>query len=270
MHAHSRGWIVRQHGCFVTEALRIGTWNAKHAAPANGYLGRLNLFHEACKALAGLELDLLAIQEVDRHVWRSGFADLVRIAASATGLQPHFGKAMGMNLGSLINPLGEYGNLLLVRGQVTRAAGIRLDGDYKRLRFGDRRPLELLPEPRQAISATVRVKGHEIAVVATHLGGRRRFLQLTDLANSLAGRPEPRKVLLGDFNMLEPRVGQCLANSGLVLAGGGPYTNPAPVATRSIDHVAVGAMQVLRVNAELLPVSDHLARIVEVCLRSNP
>lgn len=221
------------------------------------------MFRRCLEHLANLDLDILTLQEVDRYVWRSGFRDLARIAVAATGMRAHFGKAMGANLGSMINPGGEYGNLLLVRGEIQNPVNINLNGDYKRLKvFGKR--YETFREPRNAISAHTVIKGHEVAVVATHLGGKERFAQLGELALQLSRLQEPYKVLLGDFNMLEPKMERCIRPSGLELAKDGPWTNPAPIPDRSIDHVAVGGLDIINVDAEPLPLSDHLARIVEV------
>lgn len=243
------------------ERLRIATFNIKHGAKAAGYIGRAVRVQRACREL---DADILALQEVDVHIWRSLFADLARAAQGDTYRNMYFAKAMGATLLAGINPGGRYGNALLVKGELQAVQEIPLTGDYKRLSFRGRR-YETIAEPRNAILASVQTKGQRVAVAATHLGGKPRFVQLEELGQRLAARPEPAKVLLGDFNMPEPRVPGRLPE-GMVMAAGGPYTNPSPRPSRSLDHVAVAGMEVVSVSARAFSFSDHLARVVEVQL----
>ena len=61
--------------------LRVATFNLKHGATAAGYIGNPALVAAAC---AELDADILALQEVDRHIWRSRFSDLYQRAAGTT------------------------------------------------------------------------------------------------------------------------------------------------------------------------------------------
>jgi endonuclease/exonuclease/phosphatase family metal-dependent hydrolase len=249
----------------MTDVLRVATWNIKHAAFADGYVGNPRLFRKACEELNEWGIDILGLQEVDRHVWRSGFSDLARVAIQTTAMEPYFGKAMGTNLGAAINPRGEYGNLLLVKGEVKEPSDTRLDGDYKRWKIGNKRH-ETFREPRNAIVADVLVAGTDLSVAVTHVGGRTKKDQIGTVVGELLRRQGPY-VFMGDLNTDYATVKKWLTPEGLELAGAMP-TCPMPKPNRYIDHIAVKGLQVDRAYTLPFSISDHVALVAEIPLPS--
>lgn len=243
-----------------TGHFRIATFNLKHGAKTDGYMGNPDLVAEAC---AEIDADILALQEVDRYIWRSRFADLVQRAVGDTYTQAYFAQAMGANALAGINPGGQYGNALLVKGRIDNVEEIPVLDDYIRLKIGNRR-YEIVREPRNAILADVYVGGHKIAVAATHLGGKARQQQLSDVVAPLDLRPGSR-ILMGDLNTERKNTRAWLGSTSLTLVES-PPTCPAPEPKRSIDHIATHGLVVHSIEARILPVSDHLALIADVSI----
>ena len=214
--------------------MRVATFNIRHGETREGPvdLGRL------AAACSRLDVDLLALQEVDRRMRRSRRAHLSRRLGRATGMRAVYSPALRVGW------LGRYGNALLVRGAV---------GDVERVRFPSPK------ETRGALLATVWIAGRPLSVAATHLSVDRdeRDAQLDAIAALLARRPEPR-VLLGDLNGLPEDVGPRLANAGLRLALAGP-TFPASGATKQIDHIAYRGLDLVGAEVVDTGMSDHHA-----------
>jgi endonuclease/exonuclease/phosphatase family metal-dependent hydrolase len=237
--------------------LRVATFNIKHSATASGYLGRPWRLAELC---AATRADVVALQEVDRHVWRSWFADLLTLAQGSAYPSASFGKAMGANLVSLINPGGQYGVALLVKGEIRSHETMALVGDHVRLPFGRRR--NVAPEPRVALFNQVRLaNGLTLSTATTHVGGpkRREFLQA--IAGRLINRPGPH-LLLGDANAEHGQVRRWLSEvSPLQLA-------PRPVDLaddyRQSDHIAVNGFEVASASTQWTTLSDHPVLLAEL------
>jgi len=233
--------------------LRLATWNIKHGATSDGYSGDPKQVAEAC---AALQADVLALQEVDKGQVRSGFKDMAALAAKAAGMQVVFRRAMWLHA-------GQYGNALLVRGEIDDVKTIKLRGDRRhQVQIGNQ-VRRLWREPRNAIVATARIDDHAVSVAATHLSGIQgvKQHQLSQVLGALEARPTPQ-VLMGDLNMLPWMVRGYLSDD--MTLPDGPPTVSMPDPIRSIDHIAVNGLTIRRVDARGFPVSDHLARIVEV------
>jgi len=219
--------------------VRVATFNIRHGETREGRvdLGRL------AAACHHLDADLLALQEVDRRMRRSGWADMPRRLGRATGMRRLFAPALRVGW------LGRYGNALLVRGTV---------GDVERARFPSPK------ETRGALVATVWIADRPLSVAATHLSVDRdeRDAQLDLIAALLARRPEPR-LLLGDLNGLPEDVGARCARAGLRLALAGP-TFPATAATKQIDHIAYSGLDLVGAEVVDAGMSDHHAVVAEL------
>jgi endonuclease/exonuclease/phosphatase family metal-dependent hydrolase len=225
--------------------VRLATFNLKHGAPAHGTRGDPLRTAAAC---ASLEADVLALQEVDSGVPRSGRADLPLVIAEACGMEVVFAQTMPLRG-------GRYGNALLVRGDL---------GDVEVLPLRGGRRFWVKEEPRNAIVATAEVNGLALSVAATHLAVQRSASrrQLTQVAETLLRRPRPR-ALLGDLNRTPSEVRSTPGVDGLVFAEG-PPSFPALKPVLRIDHVGVEGIAIRAVEVRRLSVSDHLALIVEV------
>jgi endonuclease/exonuclease/phosphatase family metal-dependent hydrolase len=236
-------------------AVRLATFNIRHGAPSRGWRGDPERVAAACATLAA---DVLALQEVDRGVPRSGRADLPRLAAEASGMEVVFAQTMALRG-------GQYGNALLVRGEIDDVDIVRLPGGY---RFWVRR------EPRNAIVATARLAGDEgraISVAATHLSTQRWASrgQLTQVARTLTSRPAPH-VLMGDLNRTNGELSGHPAVRLIGFVDGAEPTFPAVRPVLRIDHIAVNGLSVAAVNAVRFPVSDHLALVADVEIGAGP
>jgi endonuclease/exonuclease/phosphatase family metal-dependent hydrolase len=231
--------------------VRIVTFNIRHGAPKDDYRGLPDVLAKAC---AGLDADILALQEVDVDLPRSQHADLAKVVADATGMSHYFAKAR------MHNYRGKYGNALLVRGTIGDVEVVRLTGDHRHSVTIGSLVLHPFREPRNAILATVTVDGRQLSVAAGHFatepGVRQR--QLTTAANHLTRRDRPR-VLLGDFNIGWSQAAKWLEPYGLRLAESGGVG-----VQEGIDHVALDGLTVDHVETRWLPISDHAAKIVDV------
>ena len=226
--------------------MRIASFNVLHGRRA-GVDGPVDVPLLAANA-ASLRAHVLAMQEVDVGVPRSGRVDLAAEVASACGMDVAFGKA------ARVGGIGAYGNALLVRGSIE---GWRVVPLPRAARAN---------EPRSAIVARVRVAdGAVLAVVATHLSIPRPEVhdQLRAAVGLLAGEAGPR-VLVGDLNLEPDDVLPVVEGAGLALAGGGP-TFPVSDPRLRIDHVAVGGgLSVSSSTVVPTSSSDHAALVVEV------
>lgn len=237
--------------------IRVATFNIKHGATASGYLGRPWRLAGLC---ASIPADIVALQEVDRHVWRSWFADLLTRAQGTAYANADFGKAMGADLVSLINPGGEYGVALLVKGEILSRHTLPLVGDHVRLPFGRRR--NVAPEPRVALFNRVRLaNGLTLSTANTHIGGPKRREFLRAVAGHLIDLPLPH-LLLGDHNADHGQVQRWLSGvSSFQLV-------PRPVELaetyRQSDHIAVNGFEVLSVSARWTSISDHPVVLAEL------
>jgi endonuclease/exonuclease/phosphatase family metal-dependent hydrolase len=224
-------------------------------------------------AVRDLDPDLLALQEVDRNQPRSNHHDLTAVAAEAMGASEHrFVAALAGSPGTTWQAAtGEeqpdaaaYGIALLSRYPVHGWNVVRLPTIPfpAPVRFPGRlAPTLVRDEPRVAVAATVDGPGGPMTVATTHLSfvpwwnGR----QLRHLTRALGPLPRPL-VLTGDLNMgVEPahRI------SGLTPLARHP-TFPADEPREQLDHVLADRAVSGRSWARRLPISDHLALVVDL------
>jgi endonuclease/exonuclease/phosphatase family metal-dependent hydrolase len=215
--------------------VRVVSWNSQHGVPA--VVGPADLAR-ALPHLAALGADVVAVQELDRHLARSGRADQPALLADALG-----GELLWTP--TLRRGRGHYGHALVVRGEVVASAVAPLPGPG---------------EPRAARVALVEVDGTRWTVAATHLATSRAAAedQLVALVDAVAGWPAPR-VLLGDWNLVPSAVLPFTAVEGYRLLTGPPTHDARRGATRRIDHVATWGARLGASGVVALPVSDHLA-----------
>lgn len=237
--------------------LRVATFNIRHGAPRDSYRGLPDVLAAAC---AGLDADVLGLQEVDVGVPRSQHADLAKVVADACGMAYHFASAR-KHAGR-----GRYGNALLVRGSIHDVEVVRLTGDHRHVINVGALKLKPFREARNVIIAELEVDGQRFSVGTGHLATdpAARQPQLHRAAARLAARPAPR-LLLGDLNIGWRQAAEWLQPYGLTLAEAA-LAQPDPAAQTGIDHIAVRGITVERVETRWLPVSDHQAKIADVVL----
>jgi endonuclease/exonuclease/phosphatase family metal-dependent hydrolase len=250
--------------------VRLATFNILNGrSPADDQvdLGTLR------NAVADLDADVLALQEVDRNQPRSQSADLTAVAAEAMGAPEHrFVAALSGSPGAAWvaatgheQPSGaSYGIALLSRHPVVAWEVIRLPALPVRMPMwfrGDVLPTLVVDEPRVAVAAVVDAPTGRLTVANTHLSfvpwwnGR----QLRFLVSALAAMPRPL-VLMGDLNMRPPRASALTGLTPLVSA----RTFPAQRPLEQIDHVLADGVQAVSGDARQLPLSDHRALVVDL------
>jgi endonuclease/exonuclease/phosphatase family metal-dependent hydrolase len=256
-------------------AVRLATFNLLHGRSLSD--GKVHADRVAA-AVAGLDADVLGLQEVDRAQPRSGMLDLTAIAADAMHAGEHrFAAAVVGTPGESWQPWRStddnahplYGIALVsrwpvVRWQITQlpAAPIRSPVYVPKAGL-----LLLKDEPRVLLAAVLATPRGQMTVATTHLsfvpGWNVR--QLRAVVRALRVLPAPR-VLLGDLNLPS---GPVRAFTGWrTLARLPTYPSPAPKA--QLDHVLLdprGADRLGRVQGARTPevaVSDHRPLVVHL------
>jgi endonuclease/exonuclease/phosphatase family metal-dependent hydrolase len=251
--------------------MRVATFNILNGRTATDHEVDLGVFQSA---IASLDADVLALQEVDRSQPRSGHADLTAEAAEAMGAVDHrFVAALSGGPGATwMAATGRehpdaaaYGIALLSRHPVSAWEVIRLPTLHTSVPmwFRDSRlPTLVRDEPRVAVAAVIDTPDGKLTVANTHLSfvswwGAR---QLRSLMASLNGVEHPL-VLMGDLNM---RPGRAAAITGLRSLIDAP-TFPVDAPREQLDHVlSDGTCQARAAEARTLPISDHRALVVDL------
>jgi endonuclease/exonuclease/phosphatase family metal-dependent hydrolase len=225
----------------VAVELRVATFNIQHGLTAGGEVD-IDLLARVCRRL---DVDALGLQEVDRNLERTAHADTTALVAEECEMMAAFGPAIAARG-------GEYGNALLVRGEIDDVEVLDLPRPSGR-------------EARAALIATATVRGLTLTAAVSHLSVpvEDSGPQLQVLVDALSGRPSPQ-VLLGDLN-LPPEALEPLVAAGYAVAGGGP-TWPARTPRRRIDHVAALGLDVVGVETPETPSSDHRPLIARLSL----
>ncbi len=254
----------------MTTSLRIATFNILHGRSLSDGEVHLRRFG---RAVAGLDADILAMQEVDRDQPRSTGADLTSVAADAAGAPYHHFAATlhgepgvwDAATGEAQPGVSEYGIAIVSRYPVLRWRRLALPALPVRwpLMVKDGPPVLVKDEPRAALAATIDVPGGPLTVVSTHL----TFLpgwnavQIRRLRWACRHLPRPL-VVAGDLNL----------RGGLpaLLTGWRPLaedaTFPLEDPRHQIDHI-LGTGPVHAVapgRAVHTGTSDHRALVAEV------
>jgi endonuclease/exonuclease/phosphatase family metal-dependent hydrolase len=263
--------------------LRLGSFNLLSGrSPADGVIDADRLI----EATRLLDVDVLAVQEVDRHQPRSGGVDQAALIADTLGAVDHrFAAALDGTPG--------------IRGWLPSAAGVRPDGvdstavtaqfgvalisrlpvaEWHELRLSPARGRYPLPipsrpprlmwlndEPRVAVAAVL--QNPRITIACTHLSfvPTSNVRQLKRVRAWLAGLPGPH-LLLGDLNLPGAAVRRITGWTPLVSSP----TFPSWAPRLQLDHVLAsglppGSQAVGRVKQ--LPISDHQAVLVDLTMR---
>jgi endonuclease/exonuclease/phosphatase family metal-dependent hydrolase len=225
------------------------------------------------EALNRLDVDVLALQEVDRDQPRSGQLDLTAIAADALRAEHHrFLPALFGTPGSAWSAATEedpggpaYGVALVSRLPVTSWRIIRVPAAPVKVLYrfhGNKLPEWVRDEPRVCLVGEVETLGGRVHVACTHLSflpGWNRH-QLRRLVSALADVPAPL-LLAGDLNMTRTPAQRL---TGMRPLATGP-TFPTEQPTRQIDHLLVRGELTSKTGGPVaLAVSDHRALVAEL------
>lgn len=216
------------------ERFRLATFNVHHC---RGRDGRVDVERTA-RVILSLRVHLIALQELDRNLSRSGHIDEPAVLSEHTGFRVAFHPTLTIEQ-------GEYGIAIATR-----------EGLETAVQHLPRREKE---EPRVVVEA--RWRG--LSVLTTHLARdvTARATQIEALATMVGGVPPP-VVVLGDLNERRGGLGP-LRDAGLH-----PGPRPWPslkFPTGAIDHVLVGPeLTILRARRVPTVASDHLPLVVDI------
>lgn len=226
---------------------RVATYNARHGADYDGGGSRSDALVSAC---AALDADVLAVQELDRRMFRTLLVDQPRVLARGLSMSYAFAQAKRLDF-------GHQCNALYVRGKLRDVDVVQL-------------PRERGMEPRNAIIGRAELTSGDAATVAcTHLQHRPRehaTVQLHALLDALLRRPGPH-VLLGDLNLDAAAVTPQLRAAGLTPVEAG-FTSPRDAPREQIDWVAASEdLAVVDAGVGRASVSDHLPLFASLSVR---
>ncbi|MDQ3767712.1 MAG: endonuclease/exonuclease/phosphatase family protein [Actinomycetota bacterium] len=215
---------------------RVATFNIRHGKGADGVID----LDRVARAMAATQADLIALQEVDRGLDRTGMVDQSQVLGELTGLPVHFRSVLKRGR-------GRYGLALAGEGLSELT--------YRELpKAGDE-------QARGVMGASWR----GLAVLATHLATQAdiRPKQTSALAAMArrAGRPV---IVLGDLN--QDRKGlSALQDAGLDPGPGRHGTYVHLWRHRQIDYVFAGnGIEVVRTWTITTDASDHLPLVAEI------
>lgn len=224
----------------TSDTLRILAYNTHHG---EGLDGRLDLDRIA-GVIRSVAPDVVALQEIDRMVDRTGAVDQARIYGELTGLTPQFGAFMAYQG-------GDYGMAILSRHPILESENVRLPPGA---------------EPRTALAARVELpsSGRQVWIAGIHFyrTETERLAQAEATMNHFREAEIP-VFLAGDFNSF---VGGAVLDTLEAYwrrpeKEGSPLTFPADRPEREIDFILTppeGRVRVLeyRVLDESVA-SDH-------------
>ncbi len=201
--------------------LRIATYNIRHGRGTDDILD----LDRTARAIATLDADIVALQEVDEKVGRSGGVDEAATLGRTLGMHHAFGSFMDYDG-------GRYGLAILSRWPIESATTWRLPTGN---------------EPRVALAIEVDPPGiGPCTIVDVHFDWVKddgfRFAQAEAVAERLSMLDRPW-ILLGDFNDSPgTRTRRLLGGLGIEGRGpeGGSATWPATAPTVDIDTIIAG------------------------------
>jgi endonuclease/exonuclease/phosphatase family metal-dependent hydrolase len=226
-------------------SLTVMTFNIRHA---EGMDGKVSL-ERVLDVVRRAEPDIVALQEVDRNKYRSGFQDqIVDLAGS-----------LAMNwcyAASLVKGISQYGNAVLSRYPIIA------------------NKTEVLPGPdgkerRTVLYVVVKLGTLRLHVYNTHLGvtDAERAEQCAGLRKLLERAPKPA-ILMGDFNMgSDAPLLQRAIPGGWTPICLEPSNSPTIIGGRAIDHLFVNFPS-SKLTAHTLPTeaSDHRPVVAQIPL----
>jgi endonuclease/exonuclease/phosphatase family metal-dependent hydrolase len=242
------------------------TWNIHHGEGLDKKVDADRI----AKVILSAKPDVVALQEIDRGVERTGKIDLITKLADLTDMTYAFGKTIDYQG-------GDYGNAFLTRFPILEERNLH----YTLVQPG---------EPRGLLQLILNVRGEEIVVASTHLESRSddsaRMSSVGELRTLLRGYSPRPVIVCGDFNDLpESRsiteLKKDYIDTWALVNRGEGFTFPSDAPRKRIDYILVlnnsksdsasAAVQLRPLSARVLPssASDHLPLLVEFELRTE-
>jgi endonuclease/exonuclease/phosphatase family metal-dependent hydrolase len=168
------------------------TFNIRHGVDGDGNESLNSIIEE----IKNSDAQIIALQEVDRYMPRSGFKDQAKEIAMALGFDYVYGET--------INVLGvKYGNAIISAYPILEHENLKLPSNSL--------------EGRGLLKAKVDINGHICNILTTHLGlnNDERYKQV-QAVNKIIEDIDPPIIMMGDFNG-EPHNREMKSISGKVM-----------------------------------------------------
>lgn len=224
----------------MSNSAAVVTYNIHHGAEPKHW-ARLA---RTAGSLAGLSPDLIALQEVDHRVVRSGFRSQPKSLAKRLGMHEVFAPARRWGPGGL------YGIAVLSKVPLQAVEYVRLP------RFDGEQRLAILG---QALIADMLVS---IAAVHLHYNDVAAPHQLEVVCRKLLARPAPH-LMLGDFNVGAELIGPTAERFGFTMPEP-TLTFPATSPRDAIDWILGNGLTVSDIRRIDSNASDHCPLVAHI------
>ncbi len=240
------------------KSFRVMTYNIHHG---EGVDGRVDL-ERIADVIKKERVDLVALQEVDKGVARTGRRDFPGELAALTGMTCVFSNNYHYQG-------GEYGNAILSKFPILTWTNTHL----QMIRQGEQRGI---------LQTTVSVAGKQVVFMATHIDYRReddeRIMNVAEFKRIVKRYSGLPVIICGDFN--DTPGSRTYANMTeefvdvWAKVGDGPgYTITSTNPTKRIDYIWLhkeqDSLEPLRASVIKTPASDHLPLVAELQWRDN-
>jgi endonuclease/exonuclease/phosphatase family metal-dependent hydrolase len=235
----------------TTSTFRAMTYNIHHG---EGLDRKVDL-QRIADLIKREQADIVALQEVDKGVQRTGQRDCPAELAALTGMTCVFSNNYPFQG-------GEYGNAVLTRFPVQHWS----NRHYKMLRPG---------EPRGLLQVVLDVHGRELVFLDTHLDPRgddaERWFSSAELEEAIQPYRGQPMILCGDFNDIPDsrtckKLAQEFTDTWVAAGAGDGFTIPAEKPRKRIDYIWTSkdpAIQALKVWVPESEASDHRPVVAE-------
>ncbi|MCC5907679.1 MAG: endonuclease/exonuclease/phosphatase family protein [Balneolaceae bacterium] len=236
--------------------LTVMSYNIQHG---RGMDGEIDL-ERIAQVILDEGADIVALQEVDMGVERSGRIDIATELAELTGLEHYvFGK-------NIDHQGGDYGNATLSRFPIT---------EYENVHFE-----QMSPEQRGILTTLIDVDGFSLLMMNTHLAHRsqdepERVIFIEGARDEIIPRYQSDAIIfIGDFNDVpgsatHEAVKEYLTDVWEVVGDGDGFTIPPDNPNRRIDYIFYDdGLEPLNAWVPVTMASDHLPLVADFVLRN--